>query len=118
MIQLLSFDIGIKNMAYCYCLIGDNDNDNDNDNQTKINWSILSINSSAISLLFRNKDKIDYEMLSKNPSIFTYDYEKMKNSNTNLKEEIIAAALNPKRIFRMIAEYGEDEIYNCYLDDE
>ena len=31
MIQLLSFDIGIKNMAYCYAIIGDN-NDNDNDN--------------------------------------------------------------------------------------
>ncbi len=37
MIQLLSFDIGIKNMAYCYCLIGDNDNDNDNDNNDNDN---------------------------------------------------------------------------------
>ena len=36
MIHLLSFDIGIKNMAYCYSIIGDNDNDNDNDNDLNI----------------------------------------------------------------------------------
>jgi len=25
--------------------------------------------------------------------------------------------LHPKRIFRLIEEYGENEIYNNYLDD-
>lgn len=29
MIQLLSFDIGIKNMAYCFSICGNNDNEND-----------------------------------------------------------------------------------------
>jgi len=56
-------------------------------------------------------------MFSSNPSIFTYDYEKMRNINLDLKEEIVAAALNPKRIFRLIEEYGEDIIYDIYLDD-
>ena len=46
MIQLLSFDIGIKNMAYCYCLIGENNNDNDNDNQNKLN--IVNLNKIVI----------------------------------------------------------------------
>jgi len=46
MIQLLSFDIGIKNMAYCYCLI--DDNDNDNDNQKKLN--IVNLNKIDLNL--------------------------------------------------------------------
>jgi len=41
----------------------------------------------------------------------------MKNSNIDLKEEIIAAALHPKRIFKLIELYGEDEIYNNYFDE-
>jgi len=41
----------------------------------------------------------------------------MRNSNLELKEEIIAAALHPKRIFRLIDEYGENIIYDIYLDD-
>jgi len=41
----------------------------------------------------------------------------MRNSNLELKEEIIAAALHPKRIFRLIEEYGEEEIYNNYFDE-
>jgi hypothetical protein len=41
----------------------------------------------------------------------------MKNENMELKEEIIAKALHPKRIFRMIEEYGEDVIYDNYFDE-
>jgi hypothetical protein len=41
----------------------------------------------------------------------------MRNANVDLKEEIIAAALHPKRIFRLIETYGEDEIYNIYFDE-
>jgi len=56
-------------------------------------------------------------MLMSNPSIFTYDYEGIKETKADLNEEIIAKALHPKRIFRLISEYGEEEIYNIYLDD-
>jgi hypothetical protein len=41
----------------------------------------------------------------------------MKNSNIDLKEEIIAKALHPKRIFRLIEEYGEEYIYDIYFED-
>jgi len=51
-----------------------------------------------------------------NPSIFTYDYEKIKKNFEELGEEIIAKALHPKRIFKLIELYGEDEIYNIYFD--
>jgi len=56
-------------------------------------------------------------MLMSNPHIFTYDYEAMKQTKADLNEEVIAAALHPKRIFRLISEYGEEEIYNIYFDD-
>ena len=80
-------------------------------------WYYLSANPNAIELLKDNQDKIDWSMFSTNPSIFTYDYEKMRDSNQDLKEEIIAKALHPKRIFRLIETYGEDEIYDIYFDD-
>jgi hypothetical protein len=70
-----------------------------------------------MSLLKENKDKIDWFLLSSNPSIFTYDYEKMKITKTDLNEEVIAKALHPKRIFDLISKYGEDEIYNIYFED-
>jgi len=54
--------------------------------------------------------------LSRNPSIFTYDYQKIKDNFEELGEEIIQIALHPKRIFRLIEEYGEDEIYNNYFE--
>ena len=83
------------------------------ENPNKINWTILSRNTG----LRKNQDKIDWNMFSENPSIFTYDYEKIKKNFEELGEEIIAKALHPKRIFRLIEEYGEDEIYNTYFDD-
>ena len=64
-----------------------------------------------------NLDKIDWNKFSENTSIFTYDYEKIKQNFQELGEEIIAKALHPKRIFKLIEEYGEDEIYNIYFDD-
>ncbi len=57
-------------------------------------------------------------MFSLNSSIFTYDYEKIKKNFEELGEEIIAKALHPKRIFKLIQEYGEEEIYNTYFDDD
>ena len=87
------------------------------DNLDKIDWYSLSENPNAIEILKENPEKIKWYNLSRNPSIFTYDYEKMRNLNQDLKEEIIAAALHPKRIFRLIEEYGEEEIYNIYFDD-
>ena len=41
--QLLSFDIGIKNMAYCFAIINDNDNDNENDNENENDLIIKAI---------------------------------------------------------------------------
>ena len=88
------------------------------ENPEKINWNCLSKNRNAIEILEKNQDKINWVLLSSNPSIFTYDYQKIKKNFEELGEEIIAKALHPKRIFRLIEEYGEDEIYNIYFDDD
>jgi hypothetical protein len=39
-------------------------------NQDKINWEVLSRNPNAIDILEANQDKIDWKEISLNPSIF------------------------------------------------
>ena len=39
----------------------------------------------------------------------------MKNSNIELKEEIIAAALHPNRLFKLMNVYGSENVYNAYF---
>jgi hypothetical protein len=87
-----------------------------NKNPEKINWFYLSSNINAIDLLKKYPEKIMYYQLSKNPAIFTYDYEKIKKNFEDLGEEIIQKALHPKRIFKLIELYGEDEVYNNYFE--
>jgi hypothetical protein len=83
-------------------------------NQDKINWYWLSANSNAIELLKNNQDKIDWNLLSFNPNIFTYDYEKIKSNFQVIGEEIIAKALHPTRIFKLMEIYNKDD--NTYFN--
>ena len=86
-------------------------------NYDKIDWFNLSANQNALELLKVNPDKINLYMLMKNPLLFKLDYKKIRENFQELKEEIIAKALHPKRIFKLIELYGEEEIYNNYFDD-
>jgi len=88
------------------------------ENPSEIKWTYLCKNPNAIELLKENRDKINWYYLSENPSIFTYDYETIKNKNKDLNEAVVFKALHPKRMLRLMEEYGEDEIYNCYFNDE
>jgi hypothetical protein len=87
-------------------------------NKNKIDWDYLSLNKNAIDLLKENQHKIHWNNFSKNTAIFTYDYEKIRYKNQDLNYEIICKALHPKRMLRLINEYSEDIIYNCYFEDE
>jgi hypothetical protein len=69
-----------------------------------------------MELIEKNQHKIDWDLLAKNPAIFSYDYDEIKNNFKELGEEIIEKALHPKRMLRLMAEYGEDIIYDCYFD--
>lgn len=42
---------------------------------------------------------------------------KIKEDFQQLAEKITAYAFYPKRIFRLIELYGENNIYNCYFDN-
>ena len=69
-------------------------------NQDKIDWYNLSRNKNAIDLLKDNQDKIDWYNLSKNPSIYELDYEKMKDNNRQMYEELIKEVMKPSRVFK------------------
>jgi hypothetical protein len=88
-------------------------------NKKNIYWGIFCLNENAIEIIkyYNNKIYWDY-LLSQNPSIFTYDYDLIRKNFKDLGEEIIQKALHPKRMLRLMEEYGEDEIYKCYFDEE
>ena len=66
----------------------------------KISWDFLSLNPSAIELLKENQNKINWLMISKNPNIFTYNYEKMKETmnNSGIVEELMAYIFHPRNM--------------------
>jgi len=90
-------------------------------NLDKLNISYLINNNNveAILLIEKNLDKIYnhilysfiWSLLSKNPAIFTYDYEMMRKNNEEFEEELIKEVMKPSRIFKMIEKYGDE-----YLD--
>ena len=79
---------------------------------------MLSANPNAMELLEKNTNKINYQYLSSNPSIFTYDYDLIKKTFKDLNEEVVIKALHPKRILTLMELYGEEEILSCYFDEE
>ena len=85
-------------------------------NQDKINWSILSSNPNAIELLEKNKSYINWKQLSKNPSIFTYDYQIMKNNRKDLHNELLEKILHPDNLEKFIKKYGINVIYDIYFN--
>ena len=70
------------------------------ENPEKINWDYLSSHINAIELLEKNQDKIDWYNISGNPSIFELDYEKMRNNNQDMYEELIKEVMKPSRVFK------------------
>ena len=84
-------------------------------NPDKINWRSLSSNPAAIHLLEKNPDKINWEYLSQNlGGIFdAYDIPAMRKQMQPLAEELIAAVLHPRRVGRVLEEYG----YNIATDE-
>ena len=69
-------------------------------NLDKINWQSLSLNEAATHILEKNQDKIHWYYLSSNPSIFELDYEKMKENNQEMYEDLIKEVMKPSRVFK------------------
>ena len=82
-----------------------------------INWDYLSDNPSAIVLLENERNKINYNYLFSNPSIFILDYDKMRENNIKIYEELIEKVMKPSRVFSLIKEYPDydylEEMFDC-----
>ena len=48
----------------------------------------------------KNKHKIDWMNLSRNPGIFELDYEAMKKINQEMYEDLIKEVMKPSRVFK------------------
>jgi len=85
------------------------------ENPNKINWQYLSSNSNteAVALLKENPDKINWAQLSANPSIFTYDYEKMRENCLLFKEDLMKERFHPRNL-RKFSSWG----HNGGIDDD
>jgi hypothetical protein len=59
-------------------------------------------------LLQENRDKLNWERLSLNPSIFTYDYKRVTETTNIFKEELIATVYHPRRFERYLMEFNYD----------
>jgi hypothetical protein len=55
--------------------------------------------------LQQNPDKIEYYDLLLNTSLFTYDYEKLKERISIYKEELIQKVLHPNRLLKYLILY-------------
>jgi hypothetical protein len=72
-------------------------------------WHMLSAFPNAIPFLEKNQDKINWDTLSKNPSIFEIDYKTMKKQMVDIYfEELMMVALHPKRISAWLDAGFED----------
>jgi hypothetical protein len=73
-------------------------------NPDKINWRQFSVNTNirSLDLLKNKKDSINAFHLFANPNIFEVDYKELKQFRFELNREIIAAALHPRRIQRLL----------------
>ena len=67
-------------------------------NQDKINWDLLSRNPNAISILEKNPDKINWEELSANQGTYEINYKFMKERMDIIREDLMKAVYHPKRL--------------------
>jgi hypothetical protein len=79
-----------------------------------IDWHHLSCNPGAIKLLEANQNKIIWDLLSGNPSIFELDYNEMKKNNQDMYEELIKEVMKPSRVFK---ERDYDYLEELFGDD-
>lgn len=82
-------------------------------NISKEGWENLSKNKNAISILEKNRNKIEWFWFSLNRSIFITN-EEMKQSREPIKEELIQEALHPRRIAKMLELNGGYHYHTFY----
>jgi hypothetical protein len=84
------------------------------DKTDKINLS-LNKNPRVLDFFLKYPHKIEYSVIFKNPAIFVIDYEAIKRDNLLIKEELVAAALHPRRIERLLDSGVDVDDIDYYL---
>ena len=86
-------------------------------NLDKVNWKSITWNKNAGHLIRNNLDKINgyWYYLSKNPCIFTYDYEQMKKNNMIFAEELMDFIYHPSRVSYYMDTYSYDILDDSYV---
>ena len=75
----------------------------------KINWHLLSENPNAIHLLEKNKEFINWNRISTNPSIFTYNYKELKQRmKDTIAEDLMKNRFHPKYMDKWL-DWGQVE---------
>lgn len=82
-------------------------------NKSKIDWNFLCLNPNGIDILKNNKDKINYNFLALNPSIFTIDYDKIKNRmKYSISFQLHKYTWNPNRFQDWCLDEEEKDFLN------
>ena len=71
------------------------------DKLDKLHWECLALNPKAIHILEKNIYKLDWKYLSRNPNIFIYDYDAIKNhmyKEGGFVEKLMANRFHPKNM--------------------
>ena len=66
----------------------------------------MNPNSDAIKLLEQNPDKIDWDRLSMNPSIFKLNKDAMRLQIKDFAEDLAKACFHPNRVQRYFEEFN------------
>ena len=66
----------------------------------KVFWYNLSRNDNVIPILEKNQDKVNFAGLSENKSIYTYDYEYYRKRMDLQREGLMKKAFHPSRLIQ------------------
>jgi hypothetical protein len=85
-------------------------------NREEIYWLEKSLDPNAMDLLEANLDKINWHSLSRNPGIFTYDYEQMKKKRQPITEALAKRDMHYSEILKYLENGGDfEEMYNHFI---
>ena len=75
----------------------------------KIEWCLLSMNPNAMNMLKKNIEKINWSVLSINPSIFNevINYKYLYQKMNIIREELMMKCMHPRRLERFLEAGGD-----------
>ena len=81
-----------------------------------VDWDYLAENPNAMEILQNNLHQVIWTSLSKNPNIFTIDYNYLKDRLKDIKLEIINYVIHPSKLDKWLSIKGNtiDSFFDIY----